>query len=137
MELYNQITSWYMYKKMFSSKCLFQHECIYLGGCWLYLIFRTDMLKCSSDAEFLAKLYSVRLAFGEILVKESIQCWFADSGREIITNLLVHGGKVIFFKGIPSGKNLCPMSHFRTNINYFYILSFVNVHRVMQPKTQK
>ncbi|XP_014667649.1 PREDICTED: protein FAM73B-like [Priapulus caudatus] len=55
---------------------------------------RTEMLRCSSDADFLAKLVCVRKAFAYILTDARMRCWFADTGREIITNLLAHGDKV-------------------------------------------
>ncbi|XP_065090091.1 mitoguardin [Ochlerotatus camptorhynchus] len=54
---------------------------------------RTDMVSCNSDAEYYAKLHCVRLAF-QLLFKDPKNCrWVADTGRQVLTDLLCLGDK--------------------------------------------
>lgn len=54
---------------------------------------RTDMLCCNSDAEYYSKLHCVRLAF-QLLFKDPKNCrWVADTGRQVLTDLLCLGDK--------------------------------------------
>ncbi|XP_053671910.1 mitoguardin [Anopheles nili] len=58
-----------------------------------YRTLRTDMVGCGSDAEYLAKLHCIRLAF-KLLFKDPKNCrWVADTGRQILTDLLCLGDK--------------------------------------------
>lgn len=54
---------------------------------------RTDMVNCNSDAEYYAKLHCIRLAF-QLLFKDPKNClWVADTGRQVLTDLLCLGDK--------------------------------------------
>ncbi|XP_058461846.1 mitoguardin [Malaya genurostris] len=54
---------------------------------------RTDMVGCNSDAEYYAKLHCIRLAF-QLLFKDSKNSlWVADTGRQVLTDLLCLGDK--------------------------------------------
>ncbi|XP_058054669.1 mitoguardin [Anopheles bellator] len=54
---------------------------------------RTDMVGCASDTEYLAKLHCIRLAF-QLLFKDTKNSrWVADTGRQILTDLLSLGDK--------------------------------------------
>ncbi|XP_062699145.1 mitoguardin [Aedes albopictus] len=54
---------------------------------------RTDMVGCNSDAEYYAKLHCIRLAF-QLLFKDPKNCrWVADTGRQVLTDLLCLGDK--------------------------------------------
>lgn len=49
---------------------------------------RTEMVNCSSDAEYLAKLHCLRLAFQYLSKDEEKMKWIEDCGRQILTDLL-------------------------------------------------
>ncbi|XP_062556360.1 mitoguardin [Armigeres subalbatus] len=54
---------------------------------------RTDMVGCSSDSEYYSKLHCIRLAF-QLLFKDPKNCrWVADTGRQVLTDLLCLGDK--------------------------------------------
>lgn len=53
-----------------------------------YRSIRTEMLNCSSDAEYLAKLHCLRLAFQYLSKDENKMKWIEDCGRQILTDLL-------------------------------------------------
>lgn len=54
---------------------------------------RTEVVKCGSDVEFLAKLHCLRLAFQLILRDEMTYIWFVDAGRQILADLLLYADK--------------------------------------------
>ncbi|CAH0556537.1 unnamed protein product [Brassicogethes aeneus] len=54
---------------------------------------RTDMVKCGSDGEYLAKLHCLRLAFQHLLRDHVNYVWFADAGRQILADLLLYADK--------------------------------------------
>lgn len=58
-----------------------------------YRIMRTEFVGCESDLEFLAKLHCVRQAFKQLMLTEEIRQWWVDSGREILSQLLVRSEK--------------------------------------------
>ncbi|KAK9885188.1 hypothetical protein WA026_010695 [Henosepilachna vigintioctopunctata] len=51
---------------------------------------RTDVVKCGSDVEYLAKLHCLRLAFQQILRDQRNYLWFVDAGRQILADLLLY-----------------------------------------------
>lgn len=53
-----------------------------------YRSIRTEMVNCSSDAEYLAKLHCLRLAFQYLSKDETKMKWIEDCGRQILTDLL-------------------------------------------------
>lgn len=60
-----------------------------------YRCLRTEMVRCSSDLEYLCKLHCIRLAFRYIFKDSNTWQWFADSGRQVLTDLLLYADKVI------------------------------------------
>lgn len=58
-----------------------------------YRMMRTELVNCSSDIEYLAKLHCIRLAF-QLLFKDDVTSkWVADTGRQVLTDLLCLGDK--------------------------------------------
>lgn len=54
---------------------------------------RTELVHCATDSEYLAKLHCVRLAFQYLFKDPKIGQWVADTGRQILTDLLCLGDK--------------------------------------------
>lgn len=54
---------------------------------------RTELVKCGSDVEYLAKLHCLRLAFQHLLRDQYNYLWFADAGRQILADLLLYADK--------------------------------------------
>lgn len=54
---------------------------------------RTEVVKCGSDGEYLAKLHCLRLAFQQLLRDPSNYVWFADAGRQILADLMLYADK--------------------------------------------
>ncbi|XP_059098175.1 mitoguardin-like [Tigriopus californicus] len=50
---------------------------------------RTEFVGCDSDSEYLAKLHCLRLAFKKLMSDDEIRIWWIDSGRKILSELLV------------------------------------------------
>ena len=59
---------------------------------------RTEMLQCHSDADFLAKLFCVRLAFDEILSSHTNRNYFKQLGRDLMALFLQSANKVAHSK---------------------------------------
>jgi len=54
---------------------------------------RTEQVQCNSDAEYLAKLHCLRLAF-QYLFKDEVKArWVEDCGRQVLTDLMCLGDK--------------------------------------------
>ncbi|KAH8411248.1 hypothetical protein KR215_000925 [Drosophila sulfurigaster] len=49
---------------------------------------RSELMHCSSDTEYLAKLHCVRLAFQFLFKDAAVGQWICDAGRQILTDLL-------------------------------------------------
>lgn len=58
-----------------------------------FRMLRTELVNCGSDLEYLAKLHCIRLAFQYLFKDESTGRWVADTGRQILSDLLVLGDK--------------------------------------------
>ncbi len=56
---------------------------------------RTQMLKCHSDRDFLAKLYALRLGFDKLMEDTSKKKWFIDEGRKLFVNIMHAANKVL------------------------------------------
>lgn len=56
-------------------------------------ILRTELVKCGSDGEYLAKLHCLRLAFQHMLRDPINYAWFADAGRQMLADLLLYADK--------------------------------------------
>ncbi|KAH8409049.1 hypothetical protein KR009_005826 [Drosophila setifemur] len=54
---------------------------------------RAELMHCSSDMEYLAKLHCVRLAFQFLFKDPAVGQWICDAGRQILTDLLCLGDK--------------------------------------------
>lgn len=54
---------------------------------------RTDLVKCGSDPEYLAKLHCLRLAFQQLLRDPANYAWFVDAGRQILADLLLYADR--------------------------------------------
>ncbi|KAI5743288.1 hypothetical protein M8J77_016465 [Diaphorina citri] len=54
---------------------------------------RTELVHCRSDVEFLCKLHCVRLAFQWMFKDPTVWRWFADSGRQVLIDLLLFADK--------------------------------------------
>ncbi|XP_078406314.1 mitoguardin 2 isoform X3 [Cetorhinus maximus] len=55
--------------------------------------FRTELLECYSDEDFLAKLHCVRQAFEILLQDEANRLYFSEIGKQMITGLMSSAGK--------------------------------------------
>lgn len=56
---------------------------------------RTQMVRCSSDIEFLGKLHCIRLAFQYLFKDSATWLWFADTGRQMLADLIIYAEKVL------------------------------------------
>ncbi|XP_017016288.2 mitoguardin [Drosophila takahashii] len=54
---------------------------------------RAELMHCSTDTEYLAKLHCVRLAFQFLFKDPAVGQWICDAGRQILTDLLCLGDK--------------------------------------------
>ncbi|XP_056302313.1 mitoguardin 2 isoform X1 [Danio aesculapii] len=54
---------------------------------------RTELLECYSDQDFLAKLHCVRQAFQVLLLDETHRVFFMETGKQMISGLLVKANK--------------------------------------------
>ncbi|XP_063172193.1 mitoguardin 2 [Candoia aspera] len=55
--------------------------------------FRTELLGCYSDNDFLAKLHCIRQAFQELLLMESNQSFFGEVGKRMVMGLMTKAEK--------------------------------------------
>uniref|UniRef100_A0A8D0E4X9 Mitoguardin 2 n=1 Tax=Salvator merianae TaxID=96440 RepID=A0A8D0E4X9_SALMN len=55
--------------------------------------FRTELLGCYNDQDFLAKLHCVRQAFQELLLAESNQAFFGEVGKQMVLGLMLKAEK--------------------------------------------
>lgn len=56
-------------------------------------IVRTELVRVASDNEYLAKLHCIRLGFHHLFRDPIFSKWVADTGRQILTDLLCLGDK--------------------------------------------
>uniref|UniRef100_A0A2K5SC09 Mitoguardin 1 n=1 Tax=Cebus imitator TaxID=2715852 RepID=A0A2K5SC09_CEBIM len=56
-------------------------------------VLRTEMLECLGDSDFLAKLHCIRQAFQVILSESANRIFLAESGRKILSTLIVKARK--------------------------------------------
>ncbi|KAG7163544.1 Mitoguardin-like [Homarus americanus] len=66
-----------------------QHE----DGGIPYRDVRTDRVRCANDVEYVCKVHCIRLACQLLFSQEGTKQFFADSGRQIIADLLVRADK--------------------------------------------
>ncbi|XP_069687516.1 mitoguardin isoform X2 [Periplaneta americana] len=58
-----------------------------------YRCLRTQMVHCSSDIEFLGKLHCIRLSFQYLFKDSGTWLWFADTGRQMLADLIIFAEK--------------------------------------------
>ncbi|XP_046398106.1 mitoguardin, partial [Ischnura elegans] len=58
-----------------------------------YRCLRTEAVNCVSNVEYLGKLYCIRLGFQFLFRQPSTWVWFADTGQQILTDLLLFADK--------------------------------------------
>ncbi|XP_075413576.1 mitoguardin 1 isoform X2 [Tenrec ecaudatus] len=75
--------------------CPFYEEAMHLveEGRIYSRVLRTEMLECLGDSDFLAKLHCIRQAFQVILSETANRMFLAESGRKILSALLVKAQK--------------------------------------------
>lgn len=54
---------------------------------------RTELVHCTSDSEYLAKLHCLRMAFRFMFKEPQTGNWISDTGRQILTDLMCLGDK--------------------------------------------
>lgn len=76
-------------------RCPFYEEAMHLveEGKIYSRVLRTDMLECLGDSDFLAKLHCIRQAFQLILAEADNRSFLAESGRKILSALIVKARK--------------------------------------------
>lgn len=76
-------------------RCPFYEEAMHLveEGKIHSRVLRTEMLECLGDSDFLAKLHCIRQAFQVILSETSNRIFLAESGRKILSALIVKARK--------------------------------------------
>ncbi|XP_050528580.1 mitoguardin isoform X2 [Daktulosphaira vitifoliae] len=55
--------------------------------------YRTTLVNCVSDKEYVCKLYCIRLAFENLFKTDFSSIWFADCGRRILTDIFLFAEK--------------------------------------------
>ncbi|KAJ8286558.1 hypothetical protein GJAV_G00040560 [Gymnothorax javanicus] len=55
--------------------------------------FRTELLECYGDEDFLAKLHCVRQAFQVLLLDDAHRVFFSETGKQMITGLMCKANK--------------------------------------------
>ncbi|XP_037682794.1 mitoguardin 1 isoform X1 [Choloepus didactylus] len=75
--------------------CPFYEEAMHLveEGKIYSRVLRTEMLECLGDSDFLAKLHCIRQAFQVILSETTNRIFLAESGRKILSALIVRARK--------------------------------------------
>ncbi|XP_038601440.1 mitoguardin 1 isoform X1 [Tachyglossus aculeatus] len=75
--------------------CPFYEEAMHLveEGKIYSRVLRTEMLECLGDSDFLAKLHCIRLAFQVILSETENRIFLAESGRKILSAIIVKARK--------------------------------------------
>ncbi|KAL5239253.1 hypothetical protein ACI65C_006663 [Semiaphis heraclei] len=55
--------------------------------------YRTTLVNCASDREYVCKLHCIRQAFEHLFKNEKNSMWFADCGRRILTDIFLFAEK--------------------------------------------
>ncbi|GAB1288246.1 Mitoguardin 1 [Apodemus speciosus] len=78
-------------------RCPFYEEAMHLveEGKIYSRVLRTEMLECLGDSDFLAKLHCIRQAFQLILAEADNRSFLAESGRKILSALIVKARKIM------------------------------------------
>ncbi|TRY95071.1 hypothetical protein DNTS_004699 [Danionella cerebrum] len=70
--------------------------CLVKEGSVVCRALRTELLECYGDQDFLAKLHCVRQAFQVLLLDETHRTFFMETGKQMISGLLVKANKVLY-----------------------------------------
>ncbi|GLV42512.1 Mitoguardin [Carabus blaptoides fortunei] len=54
---------------------------------------RTELVRCGSDNEYLAKLHCLRLAYQRLLSEQPAWQWLADAGRQTLADMLLYADR--------------------------------------------
>lgn len=54
----------------------------------------TELVKCGSDVEYLAKVHCLRQAYTRLFGQPSAATWIADVGRQLISDLIIFADRV-------------------------------------------
>lgn len=54
----------------------------------------TELVKCGSDVEYLAKVHCLREAFSKLFASPAAAVWITDMGRQLISDLIVYADRV-------------------------------------------
>lgn len=54
---------------------------------------RTELVRCASDNEYLAKLHCLRLAYQRLLSEQQAWQWLADAGRQTLADMLLYADR--------------------------------------------
>ncbi|XP_043941796.1 mitoguardin 1 isoform X2 [Protopterus annectens] len=75
--------------------CLLYEEAMHLveEGKVYCRVLRTEMLECLGDSDFLAKLHCIRQAFQIILSEEANRRFLAETGKKVLSTLIVKARK--------------------------------------------
>ncbi|XP_035227250.1 mitoguardin-like [Stegodyphus dumicola] len=56
-------------------------------------LLRTEMLKCQTNMEYIAKVHCIRVAFQLLFQQNEVRSWFVAVGNKILTGLMLRGEK--------------------------------------------
>lgn len=54
----------------------------------------TELVKCGSDVEYLAKVYCLRQAYTKLFNLPAATTFIADMGRQVISDLIMYADRV-------------------------------------------
>lgn len=63
----------------------------------MFRSYRTTLVNCVSDKEYVCKLHCIRQAFEHLFKTDNNSMWFADCGRRILTDIFLFAEKVILW----------------------------------------
>lgn len=66
----------------------------------MFRSYRTALVNCISDKEYLCKLHCIRLALEYLFKTDNNSAWFADCGRHILTDIFLFAEKVIYHSSL-------------------------------------
>lgn len=69
-----------------------QHASIYCIYCYRRL--HTELVKCGSDVEYLAKVYCLRQAYTKLFNLPTATAYIVDVGRQVISDLIMYADRV-------------------------------------------
>lgn len=76
--------------------CFIEKKKLNVLNYFCFRSYRTTLLNCISDKEYVCKLYCIREAFNHLFKNDNNVIWLADCGRRILTDIFFFAEKVIF-----------------------------------------